>query len=302
MASGIFVILDDIATLFDDVAAMSKLATQKTAGVLGDDLAVGAQRASGFHASRELPVIWAITKGSFINKLIILPIAFLLSAFLPQLIVPILILGGVYLSFEGAEKIYEYLFHRHAKDATPAAIQTSEPAELLSLEKSKIRSAVITDFILSIEIIIIALSTVADQTLTVQIFAVSFVALLATVGVYGLVALMVRMDDAGLHLVERSGNQTGLKPTVMRQTGRGLIATLPKLIRVLAVVGTVAMLLVGGGIFVHHIEQVHHTLDFMPALLSELVAGFLVGVLVVMVVNSIKWLLKAFSAKPTPTN
>lgn len=320
MASGLFVILDDIATLFDDVAAMSKLATQKTAGVLGDDLAVGAQRASDFHASRELPVIWAIFKGSLLNKLIILPLAFLLSAFWPAAIVPILLIGGAYLSYEGAEKIYEFLFHRTEKPA-PTSQETSDSADFLAVdtknsalsretensalsretknstisretknsaisrEKQKIRSAILTDFILSVEIIIIALGAVSDQTMTVQIAAVSFVALLATVGVYGLVALMVRMDDAGLHLVERSHNQPGLLKIGLKTLGQGLIATLPKLIRLLAVVGTLAMLMVGGGIAVHNLEAVHHAFANWPSLLADLTAGLLIGVVVLLIVK-----------------
>lgn len=286
MASGILLILDDIATLFDDVATLSKGATKKTVGVLGDDLAVGAQRASGFHASRELPVLWAITKGSFINKLLILPVAFLLSAFLPQLIVPILLLGGIYLSYEGAEKIYEFLFHRPPQ--TPAAQKAIDKNELLALEKRKIRSAITTDFILSIEIIIIALSAVSDAALPAQIGAVTFIALLATVGVYGLVALMVRMDDAGLHLLEKSVNEHGIKRGLMQKTGKGLIAALPKIIRILAVLGTLAMLLVGGGIFVHNLASLHHFLEGLPVLLGELLVGLVIGVLTLVILKIIQ--------------
>jgi len=276
MASGLLVILDDIAAMFDDVAAMSKLATKKTVGVLGDDLAVGAQRASGFHASRELPVIWAITKGSFVNKLIILPIAFLLSTFWPEVIIPILIIGGLYLSYEGAEKIYEYFFHRH--HAQPVAMNVDlSSVQLVEHEKQKIKSAVFTDFILSVEIIVIALGAVSDQPLNIQIVAVSFVALLATVGVYGLVALMVRMDDAGMYLLERAGDMRSLVANVMHKTGEALIWSLPRLIRVLSIVGTLAMLLVGGGIFVHHIEVVHYATEFLPSLLAELLSGFIAG-------------------------
>lgn len=266
------------------------MATKKTAGVLGDDLAVGAQRASGFHASRELPVIWEIAKGSFINKLIILPVAFLLSAFFPQAIVPVLILGGLYLSYEGAEKIHEFLFHRH-RDKPKATLEGLSNEQLLALEQKKIKSAIMTDFILSVEIIVIALGTVSEQALSIQIAAVSFVALLATVGVYGLVALMVRMDDAGLHLIERAGEQQALWAVISRKTGMALIWSLPRLIRILAVVGTLAMLLVGGGIFVHHIDWIHHTFAVMPALLAELLVGFIAGVLVlagVMMVTRLK--------------
>ncbi|MEJ2330941.1 MAG: DUF808 family protein, partial [Gammaproteobacteria bacterium] len=196
MASGIFAVLDDVATLLDDAAIYSKLAAKKTAGLLGDDLAVNAEKATGFNASRELPVIWAITKGSMVNKLIILPIAFLLSAYAPWLIVPILLLGGAYLSYEGAEKVLEWVLP-HKKHATPAAETADSKADLLDTEARKIKGAIRTDFILSIEIIVIALGTVIDQSLGMRIFVVSIIALLATVGVYGLVALLVRMDDAG---------------------------------------------------------------------------------------------------------
>jgi len=275
MASGIFVILDDIATLFDDAATMSKVAVKKTAGVLGDDLAVGAERASGFKASRELPVLWAITKGSFKNKLIILPIAFLLSAFAPWLIKPVLLLGGVYLSFEGAHKVYEFVFH--PSKSRPVAETVHSKTEILEQESDKIKSAIFMDFILSIEIVILALSSVSEQTLPIQIVAVTFVALLATVGVYGIVALLVRMDDIGLGLLQFSEKHQGFKRSIAEKTGRGLILSLPKIIRLLSVVGTLAMLLVGGGIFVHNLEAVHHAIEFMPIFLAELLIGLIVG-------------------------
>lgn len=275
MAAGIFAILDDIAVLLDDAAVISKVAAKKTVGVLGDDLAVGAEKASGFSASRELPVLWAITKGSFRNKLIILPLAFLLSAFLPWLIVPILLIGGVYLAFEGAEKVYEYLSGQtHEK---PSVETITDPKELLAAEEKKIKSAILTDFILSIEIIIIALGTVATQTLPIQIVVVTVIAILATIGVYGLVALLVRMDDAGLHLLERSEEMTGGSKRLYKMTGELLVAALPKVIKLLSIVGTIAMLLVGGGIFVHHIDAVHHALESMPGILSELTIGSIIG-------------------------
>ena len=275
MASGIFAVLDDIAVLLDDAATMSQVAAKKTAGVLGDDLAVNAEKATGFHASRELPVLWAITKGSLLNKLIILPIAFVLSTYAPWLIVPILLIGGAYLSYEGAEKVYE-LFVPHERAAV-AAEALSDPQEILALEEGKIKAAVRTDFILSIEIIVIALGTVMEQSLPIQVAVVSFVAVLATIGVYGLVALLVRMDDAGLALIERSAQMEGAARRSLQETGEMLIAALPKVIRLLGYVGTVAMLLVGGGMFVHHIGAVHHALDFMPILAAELVAGVVVG-------------------------
>lgn len=203
MASGIFAILDDIAALMDDVALASKVATKQTAGILGDDLAVNAEKATGFLASREVPVLLAIMKGSFINKLIIVPIAFLLQFLFPPAIKVILVLGGLYLAFEGVEKIIEYLFHRQKKSKEVVAeIKDGEDEE-----KTKVKSAVMTDFILSIEIVIIALGSVLDKSLTIQILTVSVVAILATIGVYGIVALIVRMDDAGHRLIKHSNHK-----------------------------------------------------------------------------------------------
>jgi len=271
MATGILVILDDVLT-------MTKVAAKKTAGVLGDDLAVNAEKATGFMASRELPVIWAITKGSFINKLIILPIAFLLSAFAPWLIVPVLLIGGAYLCYEGAEKVMEWIFG--GEHESVAAEESESPAEILAQEGDKIKAAIRTDLILSIEIVIIALGTVADAALSKQIIVVSAVAFLATIGVYGLVALLVRMDDAGIHLLERAGGRKDSTAELMSATGRVLVASLPKIIALLGVVGTAAMLLVGGGMYVHNIPVIHHALDFMPLLLAELVAGLIVGALI----------------------
>jgi predicted DNA repair protein MutK len=275
MASGIFAILDDVAMLLDDTAAMSKIAAKKTAGLLGDDLAVNAEKATGFQASRELPVIWAITRGSVVNKAIILPVAFLLSAFLPWLIVPILLLGGAYLSYEGAEKVFEWIFpHEQAK---PPAEQITDTTELLQQEKNKIRAAIRTDFILSIEIIVISLETVIEQALLVQIAVVSLIALLATAGVYGLVALLVRMDDAGFYLIRQALNRQGFMTRVMRNTGDMLISALPQAIRLLSIIGTIAMLLVGGGMFVHNIDTVHHLLQALPSLAADMIAGLVVG-------------------------
>ncbi len=287
MAGGIFAILDDVAMLLDDAAVMSKVAAKKTAGILGDDLAVNAEKATGFHASRELPVIWAITRGSFINKLIILPVALLLSAYLPGLIVPILLVGGAYLSYEGVEKLFEMFTGRHGHEAI-AARETGTRQELLQREAGKIRAAVRTDFILSIEIVVIALGTVIEQALLTRILVVSFVALLATVGVYGLVALLVRMDDAGLHLIARAGNSPGPVAGGLKMFGRLLVAALPRVIRLLGVVGTIAMLLVGGGMYVHNIGAVHHLLEALPSMAGELLAGLVVGAVVVGAVHLFK--------------
>lgn len=275
MASGIFAILDDVAMLLDDAAALSKVAAKKTAGLLGDDLAVNAEKATGFLASRELPVIWAITKGSLLNKLMILPVAFLLSAFLPWLIVPILLLGGAYLSFEGTEKVTEWFFpHGHAQIA---AEKSADRKEILHKESAKIKAAIRTDFILSIEIVVIALETVIDQSLIMQITVVSLIALLATAGVYGFVALLVRMDDAGVYLIDRAKAMSGAIARSVRFAGHALVSSLPKVIRLLSIVGTVAMLLVGGGMFVHNIEWLHHALQALPALAADLVAGLVIG-------------------------
>ena len=289
MASGFFALFDDIAVLMDDVAAMSKIATKKTAGILADDLAVNAEKASGFVSSRELPVLWKITKGSFLNKLIILPITFLLSAYLPVAITPILLVGGVYLAYEGAEKIYEYLFHRGDTKRSVVAEEMTE-AEILAYEKEKIKAAIIVDFILSVEIVIIALGTVVNEPLSMQIPVVTVVALLATVGVYGLVALLVRMDDLGYKLIATSKGSASISKTI----GTALVKTLPLLVRGLGVLGTLAMILVAGGIFVHNIDYVHNLVHALPAILGEFVVGLLVGFISLFV---FKMFSKVISAK-----
>jgi len=287
MASGFFALLDDIATLMDDVVVMSKITTKKTAGILGDDLAVNAEKASGFVSSRELPVLWSITKGSFLNKLIILPVAFILSFYIPWLITVLLILGGLYLAYEGTEKIYEFFFHRNHEPTKISDINISKE-DILQIEKKKIKSAILTDFILSVEIVIIALGAVMDKELAVQIMVVSFVALLATVGVYGIVALIVRMDEFGLQLIKISnGNKKFLY-----YSGRLMVLALPKIVKGLSVIGTVALLLVSGGIFIHKIEYFHHFLEFLPGIIRDFIIGFLVGVIVLLFVNGIKSLLK----------
>ena len=280
MATGFFAVFDDIAALLDDAAVMSKIAAKKTAGVLGDDLAVGAEKASGYAASRELPVLWAISKGSLINKMIILPMAFLLSAFAPWTIIPILMLGGLYLAYEGAEKIAEFFFPHH-KETLHKAIDSSD-ADLLKYEKKKVKSAILTDFILSIEIIIIALGTVMEQSLVIQIIVVSFIALLATIGVYGIVALLVRMDDIGYKIIEIAGE----KRRILKVFGELLVKGLPIIIKLLSVIGTIAMLLVAGGIYVHNIHALHEYLHFMPAILGELFTGAVIGAIVLLVVKS----------------
>jgi len=283
MASGFFALLDDIAAIMDDVAVMSKMAAKKTAGILGDDLAVNAEKASGFISSRELPVLWAIAKGSFVNKIIILPIAFLLSYFFPIAIIVILVLGGLFLAYEGAEKIFEYFFpHKHA--ATQITNRQYSEEEILAVEKEKIKSAIVTDFILSVEIVIIALGTVIEKPLSTQIVVVSIIAILATVGVYGIVALIVRMDELGYKLISLSTKERSFSKTI----GNLLVQALPKVIKSLAVIGTIALLLVAGGIFIHNIDFLHHVFPNLPSILKEFSFGLIIGFLVLGIVNLIK--------------
>jgi predicted DNA repair protein MutK len=290
MASGFFAVLDDIAVLMDDVAMMGKVAGKKTAGLIGDDLAVNAEKASGFMSAREIPVLWAITKGSFLNKIIILPVAFLLSAYLPVLVTAILVVGGLYLAYEGAEKIYEFFFpHAHHKE-TPVLEKLSKE-EVLAMEKGKIKSAIVTDFILSVEIVIIALSSVAQGPLLTQILVVSLIALLATVGVYGIVALIVRMDEFGTRLMNLNERDNSFSDAI----GRSLIWALPKLIKSLSVIGTIALLLVSGGIFTHNIHFLHGIFETIPSMLVEFVLGLVVGFLMVLIISGSKKLWKLIS-------
>lgn len=272
MASGFFALLDDIALLMDDVAMMSKVATKKTAGILGDDLAVNAEKAVGFKASRELPVLWAITKGSFLNKLFIVPAALLLSAFAAWLIEPILLAGGAFLAYEGVEKIIHHL-PLGRNNGEGKRVEAKGQQVEANGEREKVSSAILVDFILSIEIVIIALGTVTEAELAVQALTVSVVAVLATVGVYGLVALIVRMDDAGLALMD-------LKNGAAVAVGHLMVRGLPVLIKVIGAVGTAALILVSGGIFVHHLEPVHEVLHAWPGWLAEVAAGLAVGLIV----------------------
>lgn len=286
MASGIFAILDDIAALMDDVAVTAKIAAKKTAGILGDDLAVNAEKATGFVSSRELPVLWAITKGSLINKIIIVPIALLLNVFFPIAIKVILVLGGFYLAYEGVEKIIEYLFHR-SKTNHEEIVKVKQQDN--DAEKSKIKSAVTTDFILSVEIVIIALETVLKEGIKVQIFTVSIIALLATIGVYGIVAIIVRMDDVGYKLI-KSSNGKGF----FANLGIFLVKSLPVIIRVLSVVGTVALILVSGGIFVHNIEFLHRLFPELASIIKELTMGLLAGLIAVTIAEGGKKVIRLF--------
>ena len=268
MTSGILAILDDIAVLMDDVVILSKAATKKTIGILADDLAINADKASGFISSRELPVLWKLTKGSFLNKIIILPAIFLLSAYLPIIIIPILICGGVYLSFEGVLNVYKMIFNKKNKKND---IQQNQIEDAAILESKKIKSAILIDFILSIEIIIITLGTVLDQSISIQIFVVSIIALLSTIGVYGFVALLVRMDDVGYNLI------SGSKNSIMKNTGFFMVRALPVIIRALKIVGTLAMILVGGGIFVHNIDLVHELVNGWPIYPADFIIGLTFG-------------------------
>ena len=273
-------LLDDIATLLDDVSVLTKVAAKKTAGVIGDDLALNAQQVAGVKANRELPVVWGVFKGSLVNKLILVPAALLISWLVPVLVVPLMMVGGAYLCYEGFEKVVEKLFHRHAKpdpEARARAVLASgdTPREL---ERKKIRGAVRTDFILSAEIIVLSLAVVAEEALLTRTVALSTIALGVTVLIYGLVAAIVKMDDVGLWMDKRSDGPLGA-------LGRGLVYVAPWMMKVLGVVGTIAMFLVGGGIFVHNIDALHHVLGLLegwgvPAFLADMLASLVVGVLV----------------------
>lgn len=292
MASGFFAILDDIAALMDDVAMTTKLATKKTAGILGDDLAVNAEKATGFLESRELPVLWAITKGSFLNKLIILPIIFLLKWLYEPAITYILIIGGLYLAYEGVEKIIEYFFHKEEEEQTDHEEALEVMDDTLDEEKAKIKSAITTDFILSLEIVIIALSSALDKPFLQQIITVSLVSIIATIGVYGIVALIVRMDDAGYKLQKKSKKEGG----ILFSLGQLLINMLPWVIKILGVIGTIALILVAGGIFIHYIEPIHHFVEKLPTpnILNEFISGVLGGLLMVVLVTIGKKIYRIF--------
>ncbi|MFY8275533.1 DUF808 domain-containing protein [Pseudoalteromonas sp. SSDWG2] len=289
-------LLDDITALLDDIAAMSKVATKKTAGVLGDDLALNAQQVSGVNADRELPVVWAVAKGSFLNKAILVPAALLISAFIPWLITPLLMLGGLFLCFEGAEKLL------HAKEEQVEHPALAEPLTP-DAEKAKVKGAIRTDFILSAEIIVISLGTIAGAAFINQVLVLCVIAILMTVGVYGLVAAIVKLDDAGLYLLQHG---VTTKTAFTRYLGRFLLTLAPWLMKVLAVVGTAAMFLVGGGIIVHGIEPLHHLVahwgelagqygvvaEVLTTNIANGVIGLCAGALVVLMVHIVKWIRK----------
>ena len=280
MASSLLILLDDIAMVLDDVAVMSKVAAKKTAGVLGDDLALNAQQVSGLRAERELPVVWSVAKGSFVNKLILVPLALLISVVAPWLINPLLMIGGLFLCYEGVEKVLHSLQHRKAKDEKEAEqeLQSIE-TDLATFEKEKIKGAVRTDFILSAEIVVISLGTVATATFISKLTVLSIIAIVMTIGVYGFVGLIVKIDDIGLYLTQQGGN-------FKKSIGRFLLAFAPKLMKTLTVVGTIAMFLVGGGIINHAVPLIHHftedTVDHLELIPSF---GSIFGALTPMLIN-----------------
>jgi len=295
-ASSLLALIDDVASILDDVALLSKLAAKKTAGVLGDDLALNAQQVSGVRAERELPVVWAVAKGSLLNKAILVPAALAISAFAPWAVTPLLMVGGAYLCFEGFEKIAHRFLHAPDADAVHRAELTQalqDPAvDLVALERDKIKGAVRTDFILSAEIIAITLGTVAAATFTTQLLVLSGVAVLMTVGVYGLVAGIVKLDDLGLWLSRRDG-------AAAQAIGGLILRAAPWLMKALSVAGTAAMFLVGGGILVHGVPALHHAIESMLAPLGALAVtllspmadallGVLAGALVLAVVIGIQ--------------
>ncbi|MFN4095104.1 MAG: DUF808 domain-containing protein, partial [Acinetobacter johnsonii] len=298
MASSLLILLDDIATILDDVAVMSKMAAKKTAGVLGDDLALNAQQVSGVRTDRELPVVWAVAKGSFVNKLILVPAALLISVVAPWLITPLLMIGGLFLCYEGVEKVLHSLHHKKAKTEEEASQElTAIETDMATFEKDKVKGAIRTDFILSAEIVVISLGTVAAATFSTKVMVLSVIAILMTVGVYGFVAMIVKIDDLGLYLTQQASS---FKQTI----GRGLLAFAPKLMKTLTIVGTIAMFLVGGGIISHGVPLLHHftegSVDYaehiptvgsivgaLTPTLINLVIGFVAGLIVLAIVSLI---------------
>ena len=303
MPSSLLALLDDIASVLDDVATMTKVATKKTAGVLGDDLALNAQQVSGVKADRELPVVWAVAKGSLVNKAILVPAALLLSTFTPWAVMPLMIVGGLYLCYEGAEKLAHKFLHADGGDAArrqELARAVLDPSvDVVAVEKQKIKGAIRTDFILSAEIIVITLGTVATAPLPTRIAVLVGIALLMTAGVYGLVAGIVKLDDGGLALT-RSGSGA------LQALGRGVLSLTPWLMKALSVAGTAAMFLVGGGILTHGVPALHHLIEgllhgfngagvSLATLLFDLLAGVVAGAAVVLIVSLIK---RARSGRP----
>lgn len=292
--SSLLTLLDDIATLLDDISVMGKVAAKKTAGVLGDDLSLNAQQVTGVKANRELPVVWGVAKGSFLNKLILVPLALVISAFAPWAITPLLMLGGAYLCYEGVEKVMHSLHHdknAESPEARQLRLKKLVEQDPVGYEKKKIKGAVRTDFILSAEIVAITLGIVSDAPLLNQVIILAGIAILVTIGVYGIVAGIVKLDDLGYWLSEKAS-------AVARGIGKVLLVAAPWLMKILSVVGTLAMFLVGGGIVVHGIPALHHAIThfsagfagFIATLLengANLVIGFIIGSIVLLVVNLI---------------
>lgn len=260
--ASLLALIDDIASVLDDVALMTKVAAKKTAGVLGDDLALNAEQVAGVRAERELPVVWAVAVGSLKNKLILVPAALAISALIPWAVTPLLMLGGLYLCLEGIEKLAHKWLHSAAEDAAQHAGELAaladESVDLAVFEADKIKGAIRTDFVLSAEIIVIALGTVAGQPLLTQLSVLAGIGLIMTVGVYGIVAGIVKMDDVGMHLLTKTG-------ALARLVGRGLLLAAPKLMKALTVIGTAAMFMVGGGILAHGMPPVHHGIAALAA-------------------------------------
>lgn len=301
MASSLFLLVDDIASILDDVALLSKVAAKKTAGVLGDDLALNAQQVAGVKAERELPVVWAVAKGSFINKAILVPSALLISSFIPWAVTPLLMAGGAYLCFEGFEKLAHKYLHSKSEQAAQrqalVAAVASPAVDLVAVEKEKIKGAVRTDFILSAEIIVITLGTVQASPFITQVSVLTSIAVLMTVGVYGLVAGIVKLDDGGLYLSQLTGANAWR--SFQRSFGRGILWLAPWLMKGLSLAGTIAMFLVGGGILTHGITPLHHAIEQFTAkmggvmatiapLLIDAVVGLITGALVLLVVTLFK--------------
>ena len=300
MASSLLALIDDIATLLDDVALLTKVAAKKTAGVLGDDLALNAQQVSGVTADRELPVVWAVFKGSAVNKLILVPAALAISAFAPWAVTPLLMVGGAFLCYEGFEKLaHKYLHNKdeddahHAERVNALSDQTIDP---VAFEKDKVKGAIRTDFVLSAEIIAITLGTVAASPFVTQVTVLSGIAIIMTIGVYGIVAGIVKLDDAGLYLSRAVGESGYTK--FKRSFGRGILWAAPYLMKGLSIAGTIAMFLVGGGILTHGIPVVHHWIERVSASLGGVIGavaptlidgvfGVLAGAIVLLVVKLI---------------
>ena len=284
--AGLLVLLDDIAAVLDDVALMTKVAARKTAGVLGDDLALNAQQVSGVRAERELPVVWAVAKGSAKNKCILVPAALLISAVAPWLITPLLMLGGAFLCFEGVEKVVHHFFHNKAEGHKNTLDALADPdIDITEFEADKIRGAIRTDFILSAEIVVIALGTVQHASLLKQLGVVVSIATVMTVGVYGLVAAIVKLDDAGLYLCADKAQHGFAK--IKRAVGFGILRCCPYILKTLTVVGTAAMFLVGGSILAHGIPAVHHLVEFAQQLLGALPAAGLLTMLTTPLINAV---------------